>query len=206
MREHRIRSIPPRTSLDVLRERRPIGSGMIPLGKLVSTDGLSSGRSWHDRPEPNHGGFNVQDHVFRKPTGEKSNEPFTILEGGKIKWKKEVCEDYGVEKGLKVILEFSGIELPNDPVFERSRRDYGQDSRVFYSPVEYKNGRAFLILATNGDIFEAEVVATNRGLNPFFREETHLPLLTITYDPRSMAVNGNNNLVIVGYNRLLSVV
>ena len=111
-------------------------------------------------------------------------------------------ENYDTQESLGVILQFSGIEFTNAPVFERSRHDYGPGSRVFYSPVGYKNGRAFLILATYGDIFESQVVAATIDMRPFFREETRLPQLTVTHDPTSMTVDEKNHLVVVSYNRL----
>ena len=114
----------------------------------------------------------------------------------------EIVEDYNDAGGLGLIVHFSGISFASIPVFERSRHDYGPDSRVFYSPVGYKNGRAFLILATYRDVLESQVVATKIDVRPFFREETLLPQLTVTYDTASMTVYGKNHLVVVGYNRL----
>jgi len=190
----RIRTIPRRTSLDVARER---GS--------VRISGLSAGRYWQDRPEQNSGGFNIEDHVFRKSTKstkEKQNKPLIIPENERIAWEVEVHEDYDTQGRLGVILQFSEIEFTDTPVFERSRHDYGPDSRVFYSPVGYKNGRAFLILATYGDILESQVVAAKIDVGPFFKEETLLSPLTVTHDPTSMTVYGKNHLVVVGYNRL----
>ena len=196
----------PRTAPDVLREqeRKGIskGSGGNPLENFVRIGGLSSGRSWQDRLEQDAGGFNIEDHVFRKPTKEKPKNPLIVPEAGKITWEVEVHENYDSQGRLGVILQFSGIEFTDAPVFERSRHDYGPDSRVFYSPVGYKNGRAFLILATYGDIFESQVVAAKIDVSPFFREEILLPQLAATYDPASMTVYGNNRLVVVGYNRL----
>jgi len=77
----------------------------------------------------------------------------------------EIVEDYNDAGGLGLIVHFSGISFASIPVFERSRHDYGPDSRVFYSPVGYKNRLAFLILATYGDIFESQVVATEIDVN-----------------------------------------
>jgi len=154
--------------VDVLREQErrgiSIGFGGNPLGNFVRIGGLSPGQSWQDRQELDHGGFNVQNHVFRRPTGEKPKKPLIVLEAGKITWEVEVHENYDTQNGLGVILRFSGIEFADDPVFERSRYDYGPDSRVFFSPVGYKKGRAFLILATHGDIFESQVVATKKDV------------------------------------------
>lgn len=205
-KEHRIRSIPLRTGLDVAREQerggRSIGPGGNPSENSVGIGGLSPGRSWQDRPEPDPGGFNVQDHVFRKPTKEKPKKPLIVPEARRITWEVEVHEDYDTQGRLGVILQFSGIEFTDAPVFERSRYDYSPDSRVFYSPVGYKNGQAFLILVTDGDILESQVVAAKIDVNPFFREEILLPLLTVTHEPASMTVYGKNHLVVVGYSRL----
>lgn len=141
-------------------------------------------------------GFNIKDHVFQKPT-----KSLIIPRAERITWEVEVHEGYPSQERLSVILRFSGIEFTNAPVFERSKHDYGPDSRVFYSSVGYKNGQAFLILATYGDIFESQVVATKINVGPFFREETLLPQLT-THDPTSMTVYEKNHLVVVSYNKL----
>ena len=183
----RIRSIPPRTTLDALREQE---------GRLPPREPRQSNL------EQNSGGFNIKDHVFQKPTKEIPNKPLIVPEAEKITWEVEVHEDYDTQESLGVILRFPGIEFTNTPVFERSRHDYGPDSRVFYSPVGYKNGRAFLILATYGDILESQVVATKIDARPFFREETLLPQLRVTHNPTSMTVYEKNHLVVVAYNRL----
>ena len=176
MSEHfRIRSIPPRTTLDALRKQK---------GRLLSKE--PGQRSF----EQNSGGF---------------REPITsliILKAERITWEVEMYEGYATQGSLGVILRFSGIEFPEAPVFKKSRHDYGPDSRVFYSPVGYKNGQAFLILATYGDIFESQVVATKMDIRPFFREEIYLPKLTVTYDPTSMTLYEKNHLVVVNYNKL----
>jgi len=205
--EHfRIRSIPPRTGLDALRERRSIesgrGSGGNPLSSSLRIGGFSLGQSLQRRLEQDPGGFNVKDHVFRKPTKEKPKKSLIIPGAERITWEVEVHEDCGAQGSLRVIMQFSGIGFTNAPVFEKSRVDYGQNSRVFFSRIGYKNGSAFLILATYGDIFESQVVAARIDMRPFFREETRLPQLTVTHDPISMAVNEKNHLVVVSYNKL----
>lgn len=179
----RIRSIPPRTGLDVLRE----SGSSVSIGRL---------------PPKEHGqGFDVKRHVFQKPTRERLSRPLTAPENREIMWQMEIHGDYNSAGDLGLVMQFSGIEFIN-PSFNKSGRDYGPDSSVFYAPVGYKNGRAFLILATYGDIFESQVVATKIDKRPFFREEIYLPELTVTHDPTSMTVYGKNCLVVVEYNKL----
>ena len=189
MREHfRIRSIPPRTTLDAVREQER-GTGRIGFGAG------SLGNS-----EPNPGEFDIKRHIFKKPTGEKSINPLVIPENQRIMWQVEIIEDYNNAGDLGLIVQFSGISFMSTFVFERSRHNYGSDSRVFYAPVEYKNGQAFLILSTLGDIFESQVVSRMKDVHPFFREEIYYPPLLTFYDPTSMRISYNNGLIIVSYN------
>ena len=191
MKEHfRIRSIPPQTTLDALREQASRRK------RIKSKNDPSS--SLGQKSES----FNVQDHIFRKPVEKKPNIPLIIMEDERITWKIEVHTNYDIQKRLGVILQFSGIMFPNAPVFEKSRVDYGQDSEIFFSRIGYKNRLAFLILATYGDIFESQVVPAKMDVWPFFREETHLPQLTTTHNPASMTVSEKNHLIVVSYNRL----
>lgn len=182
MIERRIRSIPPRTTLDALREqeRRRGRIGQSSLGQSSE-------------------GFDVKDHVFRKPTQERPSRSLVSSEIEGITWQVEILEGYNNAGDLGLIIQFSGISFVSKPVFERSRRDYGPDSRVFYCPVGYKNGQAFLIFSTFGDIFESQVVPKIKDVNPFFREEIYWPPLLTLYDPTSMRPSYNNGLVIVGY-------
>lgn len=189
----RIRSIPPRTTLDALREQK---SSSVSIGRLPPREPRQS------RLEQGSGGFNVKDHVFQKPTQERPSRSLVSSEIERITWQVEIIEDCNSAGDLVLIAQFRGIGFGSTPVFEKSRVDYGADSSVFYSRIMYKNGSAFLILATFGDIFESQVVATKIDVRPFFREETRLPQLTITHDPTSMAVYEKNHLVVVGYNRL----
>lgn len=205
MNERRIRSRPARTMLDVLREQEK-GKRLIGLETGFPGSSVGIGRLPPKEPgqrslEQNPGAFNVEDHVFRKPTKERPNKPLIVPETERITWQVEQMEDYNGQGDLGLIVQFSGIEFIT-PVFERSRHDYGPDSRVFYSPVRYKNGQAFLILATYGDIFESQVVATIIDVRPFFGEETLLPQLTVTHNPTSMTVYEKNHLVVVSYDRL----
>lgn len=191
----RIRSIPPQTMLDALRIQEG-RNGLVGIGRLSPKEPRQ--RSLEQISE----GFNVKNHVFRKPTKEKPNEPLIVPEAERITWKVEIHEDYDTQESLGVILQFSGIEFTNAPVFEKSRVDYGKDSSVFYSRIGYKNRLAFLILATYGDIFEAQVVAKKVDVRPFFREEILLPRLTVTHNPTSMTVYEKNRLFVVNYNKL----
>jgi len=93
-----------------------------------------------------------------------------IEEIEKITWEAEVHENYNGQEDLGLILEFSGIRLTDAP-FEKSRVNYEPDSSVFHSKVGYKGEEAYLILSTFGDIFESQVVADKKDVNPFFIEE-----------------------------------
>ncbi len=186
MIEHRIRSIPPRTTLDAIREQE---SG---TGRLTPRE-PGQGSS-----EQSSGGFDVKRHVFQKPPLTKPVE-FRPSQGTKeITWEVETVEDYNNRGDLCFILQFSGISFIN-PVFVESKHDYGPDGIVSYTPVSYKKGRAFLIFSTFGDIFESQVVPKTKDINPFFREEIYWPELLTHYIPTSMKLSYNNGLLIVEY-------
>lgn len=188
MREHfrRIRSIPPRTALDAVRKQE---------------DRLPPKEPGQGNFEQNPGGFNVRDHVFRKPTKEDLTGSLIIPEAERITWKAEIVEDCNSNGDLGIILQFAGIELAGTS-FLRGKRNYGPDSAVFYASVGYKKDPVFLILATYGDILESQVVATKIDTRPFFSEEKYLSQLTVTHDPTSMTVSEKNRLIVVSYNKL----
>lgn len=128
MRERvRIRAIPPRTTLDVLREQKR-GGISVSIGRLLPREPGQSSLG------QNSEGFDVKDHVIRKPTQEKSSRPLITPEIEKITWQVEIIENYNSAGDLGLIVRFSGISFISKPVFERSRHDYGPDSSVFYSP------------------------------------------------------------------------
>lgn len=182
MKEHfRIRAIPPRTTLDAFREQE--------RGKRLSPR----------EPGQSSEGFDVKRHVFQKPITGESSRPLIAPENERITWQAEIIEGCNNAGDLGLIVQFSGISFASIPVFEKSRHDYGPDSSVFYSSVGYKNGQAFLILSTFGDIFESQVVPKTKDVNPFFREEIYYPPLLTLYDPASMRPSCNNGLVIVNY-------
>lgn len=184
----RIRSIPPRTTLDA--HRRVIGGRT--GGSRLHGDVKKQSRELSEEELLKRW---AAGHVFQKPL---ISEPIYKIDEG-IGLEAEVMDDYDGNGGLGIILRFSGIEFTNSPVFEKSWRDYGPDSKVFYSSVGYKKNRAFLVLATYGDILESQVVTAKMDVRPFFREEILLPQLE-THDPSSMTVCEKNHLVIVGYN------
>ncbi len=133
---------------------------------------------------------------------EKSSKPLVAPEDERIMWEVEIIEDHDGAGDLGLVIQFSDISFMNTPVFVKSRHDYGPDSRVFYSPVVYKNSQAVLILATFGDIFESQVVPRKKDVNPFFQEEIYLPsrlTLKTPYDFTSMKPSYNNGLLIVSY-------
>lgn len=181
MNQHRIRSIPRRTILDVLREQEG-GRGLIGQSSLEQS------------PE----GFSVQDHVIRKPTGERPSGSLVAPENERITWQVDTIEDYNSAGDLGLVMQFSGISFMSPPIFVRSRDNYSPDSSVFYSPVGYY-GPAVLILSTFEDIVESQVVPKTRDVHPFFREEIHCPPLLTRYDPASMRPSYDNGLVIVTY-------
>lgn len=209
MRERFRGSIPRQTMLDVLRKqgKASIGFGNGSLGNLVDVGRLPSTKtSWQRRPETTPRSFNVKDHVFSRPTPEKPPRSLIPQEDGRIGWLVEaheglkVHEDSNGAGNLGIIIQFSGIRFEDPTVFHKSRLNFGADNKVFYTHVGYKkDGEAFLILGTFGDIFEAQVVAKKKDTNPFFQEETRVPGLMTVYDPESMEPIYNNGVVIVAY-------
>jgi len=125
--ERRIRSIPPRTTLDAFREQEG-GRGRIRLddfsGSFVSIGRLLPREPGQSSSEQSPGGFNVKDHIFRKPTGERAGRPLIAPENERIMWQVEMIEDCNNAGDLGLIVQFSGINFMSAPVFERSRRDY----------------------------------------------------------------------------------
>ena len=198
MIERRITSIPPRTTLDAFREQEG-KKEWTGLEKDFSGSSVSIGRLLPREPEQSSGGFNVKDHVSQKPTREKSSRPLIAPENERIMWQVEIIENCNNTGDLGLIVQFSGINFMSAPVFERSRRNYGPDSIVLYTPVSYKKGQAFLILSTFGDIFESQVVPKTKDVNPFFREEIYYPKLLTDYVPASMKPSYNNRLFIMNY-------
>lgn len=173
-----------------MRER--VRTGSIP--QITMRDVWDSGPAVRpQRPTVLASGFDIQKHVFPKPTQEGPSRLSSKIE--RITWQVEIHEGT-VDLGL--IIQFSGVSFMS-PVFERSRHDYGPDNRVFYTPVWYRNGQAFLILSTFGDIFESQVVPKTRDVHPFLREEIYYPPLLTLYDPTSMRPSYDNGLVIVSY-------
>lgn len=189
----KITSIPPRTSLDVLRGGVTIrigGCSLLGGARRVSREPTAGEPDWSQI---------VAKHVFQKPPRRENARPKPPYKrDGEIKWRAEVIKDFNGKGDLGIILEFAGIELNRAP-FLRSRHNK-LDSPVFYIPIDYNNRIARLFLATRGDIFESQIAPAQMDVNPFFREELYLPQLTTTYDPTSMVVFLNNKLVTVGYN------
>lgn len=182
-----IRSIPPRTMINVLREGARIS---------VRIGGLGTGAPRQGRLEREYFS-DVRPYVSPEPGRKKPRETFVLPESEGITWQVEEVEDYNDQEDLGLILQYSGIELPRGP-FIKSRVNYGADNIVFFLPVRYGVKVASLILSTFGDIFESQVAA-KKDVNPFFREELYLPPLATTHDPKSMTVKRKNNLVIVSY-------
>lgn len=189
----RITSIPPRTSLDVLRGRVAIriGGGSLFGGtRRVSQEPIAGETDWSKI---------VAKHVFQKPPRQERARPEPHYEGDKIKLEMEVMEDYNNKGDLGIILQFPGIGFTREP-FSKSRHDK-TDSPVFYIPVSYNRRTALLFLATRGEILSSQIVPAQMNVNPFFQKELHISQLATAYNPASMTVLQNNKLVIVGYNQ-----
>lgn len=194
----RLTSIPPRTSLDVLRGRVAIrlGGGSLPGGvrRRVSQGPPRAGESDWSKVEDKH--------LYKKEPGQEKARHQPPYEGDdKIGWRAEIVDNYDNKGNLGILLEFAGIKELAKVSFLRGRRYYGPDTTYFYAQISYRYKRALLMLATIGDILESQVVPNRKDVNPFFQEELHLPQLAPTYNPVSMAVRQHNGLVIVSYNR-----
>ncbi len=190
--ERRIKSIPPRTSLDVLRGGVTVrigGGSLLGGARRVSRAPTSVETDWSKE---------VAKHVFQKPPAQEKARPEPLYERErKIEWETEVIEDYNGNGDLGIILQLSGIGLTGAP-FATSKHD-SPNSRVFYVEIGYENKRAHLFLATTvGGIFKAQIVPAQMDVGPLFQET--LDLDVIKYDPASMTASQNNGLVIVGYN------
>jgi len=156
-----------------------------------------------NRPDQKPEKFNVKDHVFPKPNKEKPRESLIIPEVGKITLMQEVHEACDTQGNLGVVMEFSGIEFADVPVFKKSRTDYKQNKSVYYSGIKYRNRPAYLVLITTSEnVLESQIVPAKIDKDAFFTNEIPLPQLTVTHDPASMTVYGNNNLIVVSYQKL----
>lgn len=192
----RITSIPPRTSIDVLRGgiTLRLGGGNLLGGARGISRGVTVGQQDWSKVEDKH--------LYKKPPRQEKARYQPPYEGDdRIGWAAEIVENYDDEGNLGIILEFAGIREFTKASFLRGRRYYGPNTTLFYAEISYRNKRALLMLATIGDILESQVVPNRKDVSPFFQEELYLPQLAPTYDPASMAVRQNNGLVIVSYNR-----
>lgn len=200
--ERKLRSIPPRTMRDVWRQRK---GGEISNVNQIKPGGINFGGTRIEeigQKQPRQTKANqewIKKHTLRKPIVEKPKSPAVPYENGHIEWETEIIEDYNIRGDLGIILQFVGLDL-TQAIFARSTRDYGSDQAVFYAKVGYKGKLPFLILSTNYDIFEAQIVPAKKDLNPLFRKEIFLPQLA-EYKAESMTVSQNRGLVIVGYKK-----
>lgn len=175
-------------------------------GTSLRIGGLGTGVPRQSRSGREHS-FDVRPYVSQEPTRKRPSRLSVAPEKERIMCQVEIHEGYNSEGDLGLVIQFSGINFTEPSVFRRSRRYYGPDSSVFYSPVGHDNGQAFLILSTVEDIFESQVVPWTKDravpwtkdMDPFFREELYLPPLLTLYDPTSMTPSYNNGLVIVSY-------
>lgn len=189
--ERKLRSIPPKTALGVLRGNGiQIGEGDLPGGvRTISREPISQER---------YGNQTVSHVVQKPPSSERARPELPDKRDGKIKWNSEVIEDYNGKGDLGIILQFAGIEFTE--VSSLRSRHNRPGMPVLYIPVGYLSKTARLILATRGDIFEFQIVPSQMDVNPFLREELYLPQLATTHDPASMTVLQNNKIVTVSYN------
>ena len=205
-RSRRIGSIP-RTMVDVLRGQTQASVRL--GGTSLGIGGLGTGVPRQSRSGREYS-FDVRPYVPPKPDRKKSSRP-VAPEKERITCQVEIHDNFTDADGgnLGLVMKFSGITFPNASVFKKSIR-YSDPDRyryVFYTPVRYDNGQAFLILSTDGDIFEYQVVPQTKDKVPFFQkdedrffqDEFNLTELLPLYDPTSMKPSYNNGLVIVSY-------
>lgn len=196
--ERKIRSIPPRTFLDVLRGKVAAGIGRESLSGGV---GRVSREPAVRESNPSQ---TVDRYVFKNPGKRRKTRPEPFYEsGGKIECDAEVMEDYNGKGGLGIILQFAGIRF-TQATFLRSRHNR-PDNPVFYIPINHNKRISHLIIGTRGeDILDIQIVPDQMDFNPFFQKELFLPQFipqfTATYNSTSMTVLQNNNVVTVGYN------
>jgi hypothetical protein len=112
----------------------------------------------------------------------------------------DVIKDISGEGDLKVTLHFKGIDLKS-LTFTKSKRDYGNNSSVYYAPLKHKGKDAYLFLSTIGDIVESEIVHQRKGVNRLFDNEVYIPELAEIYDPFSMKVMLTDNFITLRYKR-----
>lgn len=200
--ERKLRSIPYRTMRDVWRERGnqptlkvdPIKSAGISFG------GTRIGGTGQEQPQQTKAEQEwVKKHTFRKPIVEKQKAHISPYEDDRIKWQTEIVEDLNAQGDPCIILQFTGIN-PAQTLFVRSKQDYGPNKATFYTKVDFRTKQFFLILSTDYDILEAQIVPRKKDVNPLFLEEVFLPQLS-GYNPASMSVSQNQGLVIVEYKK-----
>lgn len=179
--------IPPRTSLDVLRQR----SGLSGLTRIQqSTPVEEDWRRGLDR------------HVFKQPA-EKQTRTITHEGNGKITWETEVHEDYNGRGDLGVVMQLRGLSFNQQVPFQLSREKWGPDCYVLQTNAIFLNKLVALMLETRPDVLTVQVVGKRKHELPSFQE-------TVPFEPRdllkgynlaSMSAVRNNGLVIVSYNR-----
>lgn len=186
-----VRSIPPITSTGSQRRKvRRIST--MPIGGTISIGRPTTSRNIR-REEP----WDISRHEYKRP---KKVQTFPVYEP-RIGLTSNIIEDYNGDGDLGVLLQFSGISFLRD-AFSKSKRDYGQNSCVYYTSVRFREKEALLMLSTLDDILEFEVVPQRKGINQLFREEAYIPKLAETYDPLSMEVKQRNGIVTISYKQI----
>ena len=137
--------------------------------------------------------------ISRKVQAARKTAGFVCPEP-QIHCKMDVIKDISGEGDLKVTLQFKGIDLKSH-TFTKSKRDYGNNSSVYYAPLKHKGKDAYLFLSTIGDIVESEIVHQRKGVNRLFDNEVYIPELAEIYDPFSMKVMLADNFITLRYKR-----
>lgn len=197
-----VSSIPPITSLGSNRRKKPArlqGLAHKSLGRYMAEkrekQGFGGGTGSMDGSEA----FDASKH-FAKKTKNKPKQP-TVKYEPKIECISDVIEDYNNDGCMCVVLDFKGIKFLND-TFTKSKNDSIEDKCVYFTPVSFQNKEAQLMLSTEGDILNSEVVSKTNSPSPLFLDEIYIPKLTKTHAPQSMEVKQKNGLTIITYQHL----
>lgn len=146
---------------------------------------------------PSRGSWDFSNHVYEKPKKRAKRES---IHYPAIECISDIIEDYNGKGNLGVTLKFNGFSF-SEELFSKSKKDYGENTCVYYIPISYKKRGAFLILSMLGDILEYEVVPRKKGISQLFKGEIAIPELIKIYDPLSMEVMLNNGIVLVAYKK-----
>ena len=198
-----MRSIPPKTSTGLKKIKCPRLSNGLNLS-LLGEDTLirreELGREVSKVKESStRGPWNISEHIYKK-VERKSRK--VVYHHKSIECIADIIENYNDRGDLGAILEFHGISFLNDD-FIRSKKNYGENTCVYYTLISYRGKNVFLILSTIEDILEYEIVPKKKGLDKIFSDKVCIPELIKIYNPRSMEVTQKNMFVLVNYKKML---